>query len=72
MVRRGKQWITKSMMTADAFLERRRHDMGPLGNEAVWEECVQHTDLIFEATSNGAAVVYGCLFIDYNFFHFVF
>lgn len=33
---------------------------------------VCNTDLIFEATSNGAAVVYGCLFIDYNFFHFVF
>lgn len=57
MVRRGKKWITKSMMTADAFLERKRRAMGPLGNEAAWEECVQHTDLIFEATSSGAADV---------------
>lgn len=60
------------MMTADTFLERKRHAMGPLGNEAAWEQCMQHTDLIFEATSNGATDVYGSLFIDYDFFHFVF
>lgn len=33
---------------------------------------MQHRDLAFETTSNGAADVYGCPFIEYDFFHFVF
>lgn len=72
MVRRGKKWITKALMTADTCLERKRHATGTTGEEAAWEQCMQHTDLIFAATSNGADDVYGCLFIDYDFFHFVF